>query len=57
MLVKLLTGIFDPPPTTPSVPWTYLVGLAAITVAAVAGAGASALRTLRRPALEALRDL
>ena len=57
MLVKLLTGIFDPPPTTPSVPWTYLVAVAAITIAAVAGAGASALRTLRRPALEALRDL
>jgi putative ABC transport system permease protein len=57
MLVKLLTGVFDPPPTAPAVPWAYLVLLAVVTVAAVATAGASALRGLRRPALETLRDL
>jgi putative ABC transport system permease protein len=57
MLVKLLTGVFDPPPTSPAVPYAYLVVLAIVTVAAVTAASASALRALRRPALEGLRDL
>ena len=37
ILVKVLRGIFDPPPQHPLVPWTYLVALAfGITVVAVA---------------------
>jgi putative ABC transport system permease protein len=27
VLVKLLTGVFDPPPEVLSVPWSYLVAL------------------------------
>lgn len=57
MLVKLLTGVFDPPPTQPAVPWTYLAGLAVVTLAAVLIASLATLRSLRRPALETLRDL
>ncbi|HST17356.1 MAG TPA: FtsX-like permease family protein [Gaiellaceae bacterium] len=57
MLVKLLTGVFDPPPTAPTVPWPYLGLLAAVTLAAVAAAAGAGLRALRRPALETLRDL
>jgi putative ABC transport system permease protein len=57
MLVKLLTGVFDPPPTRPAVPYGYLVALAIVTIAAVTVASASALRALRRPALEGVRDL
>jgi putative ABC transport system permease protein len=57
MLVRLLTGVFDPPPTVPAVPWTYLVVLAIISVMAVAAASASALRTRRGPVLEGVRDL
>lgn len=57
MLVKLLTGVFDPPPTSPAVPWTYLVVLAVVMLIAVVSAGACALRSLRRPGLEGLRDL
>jgi putative ABC transport system permease protein len=57
MLVKLLTGVFDPPPTSPAVPYAYLVALAIVTIAAVSAASASALRALRRPALEGVRDL
>ncbi|MEO9176489.1 MAG: ABC transporter permease, partial [Gaiellales bacterium] len=57
MLVKLLTGVFDPPPTSPAVPWAYLVVLAIVTALAVGTASASAQRALRRPALEGLRDL
>ena len=52
MLVKVLTGVFDPPPDALSVPWTYLGGVIVLTVAAVGVAGAATLRALRRPAIE-----
>jgi putative ABC transport system permease protein len=57
MLVKVLTGVFDPPPDALAVPWVYLLVVAALVVGTVAGAGALALRALRRPAIEELRDL
>jgi putative ABC transport system permease protein len=57
MLIKILTGVFDPPPDFLSIPWTYLAGVLGLTVAAVAAAGALTLRALRRPAIEELRDL
>ena len=57
MLVKLLTGVFDPPPSHAAVPWLYLAEVGAIASLAVAGAGISTLRALRRPPLETLRDL
>jgi putative ABC transport system permease protein len=57
MLVKVLTGVFDPPPDVLSVPWAYLAGVTALVCATVAAAGAMTLRALRRPAIEELRDL
>jgi putative ABC transport system permease protein len=57
MLVKVLTGVFDPPPDALSVPWGYLIGLVALTLGAVGAAGVLTLRALRRPAIEQLRDL
>jgi putative ABC transport system permease protein len=57
MLVKVLTGVFDPPPDYLSIPWGYLVALVALAGAAVGLAGAATLRALRRPAIEELRDL
>jgi putative ABC transport system permease protein len=57
MLVKILTGVFDPPPDVLSIPWGYLAAVVAITVAAVGVAGAATLRALRRPAIEELREL
>jgi putative ABC transport system permease protein len=57
MLVKLLTGVFDPPPTRAAVPWTYLAELGAIALLAVVAAGVATLRALERPPLETLRDL
>jgi putative ABC transport system permease protein len=57
MLVKVLTGVFDPPPDVVTVPWGYLIALAALVIGAVAVAGTLALRALRRPAIEELRDL
>lgn len=57
MLVRVLTGVFDPPPDALSVPWGYLGGVVVLTVGAVAAAGVLTLRALRRPAIEELRDL
>lgn len=57
MLVKVLTGVFDPPPDALAVPWGYLLAVATLVVGAVATAGAIVLRALRRPPIEELRDL
>ena len=57
MLVKVLTGVFDPPPSALSVPWPYLTAVAACTVVALALASAAAVRAARRPAIAVLREL
>jgi putative ABC transport system permease protein len=57
LLVKVLTGVFDPPPDHPAVPWSYLGVLLALTLGAVWVAGRATLRALRRRAIEELRDL
>jgi len=57
MLVRVLTGVFDPPPDHLSIPWGYLAAVSALVLAAVAAAGTLTLRALRRPAIEQLRDL
>jgi putative ABC transport system permease protein len=57
MLVKVLTGVFDPPPDVLAVPWAYLGVVVALTIGAVMAAGAATLRALRRPPVEELRDL
>jgi putative ABC transport system permease protein len=57
MLVKVLTGAFDPPPTALAVPWAYLAAVAAVTGAAAALAAFRAITVAGRPALEVLRDL
>ncbi len=57
MLVKVLTGVFDPPPSSVAVPTAYLsVTVATVLLALAAAAGFSA-RTSTRPAVEELRDL
>ena len=57
LLVKVLTGIFDPPPASATIPWTYLtvvlVLVGAVTVAVVAGVG----RLVARAGPSELRDL
>jgi putative ABC transport system permease protein len=57
LLVKVLTGVFDPPPDVLSVPWGYLSVVVALMLVAVGAAGAVTLRALRRPPLEELGDL
>ncbi|UCI10576.1 ABC transporter permease [Mesorhizobium sp. B1-1-8] len=56
MLVKLLTGVFDPPPETLSVPWLYLAIVLGLVVASVAAAVLSA-RPSSGLVAEQLRDL
>ncbi|MFF3816235.1 FtsX-like permease family protein [Streptomyces bluensis] len=57
MLVKVLTGVFDPPPATLSVPAAYLALTAGAAVAAILAAALNGIRRARRPAVEELRDL
>lgn len=57
LLVKVLTGIFDPPPAHATIPWAYLMLVlllvGGVTVAVVAGAG----RLIARAGPNELRDL
>jgi putative ABC transport system permease protein len=55
VLVKLLTGVFDPPPETLAIPWSYLSALIAVTVIAVSAAVAGAMHSARTGVIEKLR--
>lgn len=58
MLVKVLTGVFDPPPAGLSVPGGYLTLTACAAAAAVLVAALNGVRRAAgRPAVEELRDL
>jgi putative ABC transport system permease protein len=57
VIVKILTGVFDPPPQHLSWPWPYLAGVAGAIVLAVIAAAVTAVRATRRPAVEIIRDL
>jgi putative ABC transport system permease protein len=57
LLVKVLTGVFDPPPASLAVPWTYLSAVVIFTVAAVALAAALVVERARRQARELLRSI
>jgi putative ABC transport system permease protein len=57
LLVKILTGVFDPPPDTLAVPWGYLGVVAALTVLGMLVAALRTVAAARRSALEVLRDL
>ncbi|MET8169350.1 ABC transporter permease [Streptomyces sp. NPDC005329] len=57
MLVKVLTGVFDPPPASLSVPGGYLGLTASAAAVAVLAAALNGIRSAGRPAVEELRDL
>ncbi|MFA3843045.1 FtsX-like permease family protein [Streptomyces aureus] len=57
MLVKVLTGVFDPPPAALSVPGGYLVLTALAATVAILAAALNGVRRAARPAVEELRDL
>ncbi|MFC2967972.1 ABC transporter permease [Acidimangrovimonas pyrenivorans] len=57
MLVKLLTGVFDPPPETLAIPFGYLGAVVFMVVLSVAGAVRFARRRSRQGTVELLREL
>ena len=57
MLVKVLTGVFDPPPAALAVPWRYLGSVAVVTIGAIAIAAFAAVRDARAPTIATLREL
>jgi putative ABC transport system permease protein len=57
MLVRVLTGVFDPPPARLAVPWLYLAVVGVAAAAGLAAASTATTRATRRPVAEELRDL
>ena len=57
MLIKVLTGVFDPPPSVIAIPWGYLSITVIAVVAALGAAALVSARASTRPAVEELRDL
>jgi putative ABC transport system permease protein len=57
LLVKVLTGVFDPPPTVLTAPWGYLAALVACTVVAVGAAAVVVIERARRQARSLLRAI
>jgi putative ABC transport system permease protein len=57
ILVRVLHGVFDPPPAHPVVPWAYLGALLAAITAGVGCVVAFVLRYSARLGPQALRDL
>ena len=57
VIVKELTGVFDPPPSHLAVPWVYLGSIGLVTIAAVAAVVWGSIQATRRPAMRILRDL
>jgi putative ABC transport system permease protein len=57
MLIRVLTGVFDPPPSAAAVPWGYLAGTASAVVAASVIAATVVASITTGPAITQLRDL
>lgn len=57
ILVKVLTGVFDPAPATLSLPWPYLLAVSALAVGGIALATRLASSRASRDTTAALRDL
>jgi putative ABC transport system permease protein len=57
MLVKLLTGVFDPPPEHLEIPWGYLGGLMLLGVVSIVVAVLGVLHDTRVPAVQRMREL
>jgi putative ABC transport system permease protein len=57
VLIKVLTGVFDPPPSAVTVPWGYLATLTALIVACLAMVTAVAVRVSGSGVLTTIRRL
>jgi len=56
-LVRVLSGVFDPPPASLAVPWGYLGVVGSIVVLAIGVVVVGAVSLSRRPALAVMREL
>ncbi|MDQ1512019.1 MAG: putative transport system permease protein [Actinomycetota bacterium] len=56
-LVKILTGVFDPPPDTLAIPWSYLITAICVGLGAVIVAATLAVREASKPQLSVLREV
>jgi putative ABC transport system permease protein len=56
VLVSVLSGVFDPPPSALAVPWTYLTLLAVAVVGSIAVACAVVVAWTRRASASSLRE-
>ena len=56
MLIKLLNGVFDPPPNYPNVPWLYMATLASIAFVSSAIAVKSFQRETKMTAVQRMRE-
>ncbi len=57
LLVKVLTGVFDPPPSSLALPWSYLLAVALFAVAAITAAATYVASRTSRRAREYLREI
>jgi putative ABC transport system permease protein len=57
MLTRVLTGVFDPPPSSLTAPWGYLVAIAVTTVAAICAVSLATVGYARRAPLDVIRQL
>ena len=57
MLVKVLTGVFDPPPQALSIPWLYLIVVVLAGCASTAAAVMIARAVTQRKAVQELRTI
>jgi putative ABC transport system permease protein len=57
VMVRIMSGVFDPPPEHLFVPWAYLALLLGIVIAVVLAAGIVMIRTAQKPVIETIRDL
>jgi putative ABC transport system permease protein len=56
MMVKVLTGVFDPPPAHLAIPWGYLALVALVGAVGLMLATTLSVRATRRPLAEQLRE-
>lgn len=57
MLIKLLTGVFDPPPEYMSIPWSYLAALAMVAFVSIVFAVSGFQREVQAPAVQRMREI
>ncbi len=57
VIVRIMTGVFDPPPEHLFIPWAYLALVLGTMMVAVIAAGMVMIRAARKPAIEIIRDL